>query len=120
MFDSLQCAALLLGLGPARSGIRNVDDNGLNKMHYLAASASVRMLGLFAESGLCGLDPELRDGQGRTAVAVLEERADIGDGLRAAFMRCLRALSRPEIVETGERDGDSDSEDLEFFDVDEF
>lgn len=120
IYDSLRCAAVLLSLGPERSGLRNIDENGLSTLHYLAASASVSMLELFTASELGGLDPELRDEQGRTAMAVFKERVDIGEELRAAFLRCLRALSQPGIVDTGGRDGDSDSDDPEFFDVDEF
>ncbi|CAN8096664.1 unnamed protein product [Discula destructiva] len=118
-YNSLECAELLLGLGSARSGIRNVDENGYSQLHYLAMFGTTQMMDLFAESGLCGLDPELKDNQGRTPLEVLDNRPE-GVELRKSFIGCLDALSRPESLDTGSQDGDSSSEDVNFFDAEEF
>lgn len=118
-FNSLECAALLLGLGPARSGVWNVDDNGSSTLHYMATGGSAEMMELFAASGPCGLDPELKDIHGQTALDVLNGRSDVTEELRATFMRFLHAMSTPESGGTGVDDSDGDLEPPEFFDANE-
>lgn len=119
-FNSLECAALLLALGPVRSGISNVDDNGLSTLHYMATGGSAEMMKLFTEARLGGLDAELKDSQGQTALDVFNNgRSGITDELRDTFMQFLHAMSRPDIAEAGSHGNDSDSEPSEFFDADE-
>lgn len=115
--NSLTCAALLLGLGQERSGLAGIDDNGSSTLHYTATGGSADMMALLAGSGLCGLDAELKDEQGRTALDVLNGRSGVTDELRDAFMRCLRSLSRPETADLESQDSNSDGGFLEFFDA---
>lgn len=119
-FDSLECAALLLGLGRTRSGVANVDDNGSSTLHYVATNGSAEMMDLLTESGIRGLDATLKDNQGRTALDVFNGRSGVTDDLREVFMRCLHSMSTPETVSPESQDRDSEPESLEFFDADEF
>lgn len=118
-FNSLECAALLLSLGRTRSGVANIDDNGSSNLHYLALGGSAEMMNLLADSGFCGLDADLKDNQGRTALDVLNARFGLSEDLRKAFMRCLHSMSRPEATDLMAQDNDSDSDSLEFFDANE-
>lgn len=118
-FGSLDCTALLLGLGRERSGVANIDDNGLSTLHYVATTGSVELMKLFLKSGFCGLDAELKDNQGRTALDIFNGRLDVTEDLRDTFTRLLSSMSTPDAIGAGSRDSDSDSESPEFFDADE-
>lgn len=118
-FISLECTALLLGLGRERSGVANIDDNGYSTLHYVATTGSVELMKLFLESGLCGFDAELKDNQGRTALDIFNGRLDISEELRDTFMRLLECMSRPDTAGAGSQSDNGDSESPEFFDADE-
>lgn len=118
-FGSLDCTVLLLGLGRERSGVANIDDNGSSTLHYAATTGSVELMKLFLESGLCGLDAELKDNQGRTALEIFNGRLDVTEELRGTFMRLLFSISRPDTVGAESQVSNSDSDSPEFFDADE-
>lgn len=118
-FISLECTGLLLGLGRERSGVANIDDNGSSTLHYVATTGSVEMMKLFLESGFRGLDAELKDNEGRTALDIFNGRLNITEELRDTFLRLLQCMSRPDMAGAGSQDDDSDSDSPEFFDADE-
>lgn len=118
-FGSLDCTALLLSLGYERSGVANIDDNGSSTLHYVATTGSVELMELLLVSDFCGLDAELKDKQGQTALEIFNRRLDITKELRDTFMRLLYSMSRPDTAGAGSQDDDSDSESLDFFDADE-
>lgn len=118
-FGSLDCTALLLGLGRERSGVANIDENGSSTLHYVATTGSVELMKLFLESGFGGLDAELKDNQGRTALDIFNGRLDGTEELRDTFRRLLYSMSRPDPTGAGSQDNDSDSDSPEFFDADE-
>ncbi|KAK3371177.1 hypothetical protein B0T24DRAFT_306629 [Lasiosphaeria ovina] len=61
-------------------------------LHYAAIGGNAKTMDILAGHGLGGLDPNLRNSRGRTAVDEFERRPDISDELRRAFTVLLAKL----------------------------
>lgn len=114
--NALESVALLRGRESSR---RNIDDNDLDIVQYLALFATVEMMELFMDSAYHpGLDTTREDNQGQTALQLFNERTDTTDQLRQTFMCLLSRISETNACAEAEAEdiGDTDSE-LDFFDA---
>ncbi|KAJ4328678.1 hypothetical protein N0V84_000869 [Fusarium piperis] len=80
---------ILLDYGADYTSINN---HGGGILHILAAAGDLRMIRLFTEARMRGLDQKMQDSDGKTAIDVFEERWDHTPELRVQFEDLLRSL----------------------------
>lgn len=114
-FNACDSVALLLKRGVNH---RNIDNNGMSILHYVAIFAHIETMEFLLQHASClvGLDVALRDSRDRTPWQICDARAGASDELKRAFIRLLDEIARAQIAtEDGMK-----LEDDEFFDALEY
>lgn len=112
---SHQSAQILLNHGV---NYGNVNNYGWGTLHKLAANGDELMMQLFTKIRMRGVDRNLRNLAGKTAMDLFEERDEVSNDLRKSFEELLDSLVEDDSdVDEGEDQGDIGSSDDEFFDA---
>ncbi|RMJ04690.1 hypothetical protein CDV36_014640 [Fusarium kuroshium] len=114
---SHKSAQLLLDYG---ADYTNINNRGAGILHILATAGDLRMIRLFTEARMRGLDPTVRDLDGKTAMDLFEERWDHTPELQMQFKDLLRSLgdgTTAAEVKGTEIDTDGESSDGDFYDA---
>ncbi|RSL88358.1 hypothetical protein CEP52_015246 [Fusarium oligoseptatum] len=114
---SHKSAQLLLDYG---ADYTNINNRGAGILHILATAGDLRMIRLFTEARMRGLDPTMRDLDGKTAMDLFEERWDHTPELQMQFKDLLRSLgdgTTAAEVKGTEIDTDGESSDGDFYDA---
>ncbi|RTE76955.1 hypothetical protein BHE90_008575 [Fusarium euwallaceae] len=114
---SHKSAQLLLDYG---ADYTNINNRGAGILHILATAGDLRMIHLFTEARMRGLDPTMRDLDGKTAMDLFEERWDHTPELQMQFKDLLRSLgdgTTAAEVKGTEIDTDGESSDGDFYDA---
>ncbi|KAK3321840.1 ankyrin repeat-containing domain protein [Apodospora peruviana] len=123
---SAKSAALLLERG---ADYTNVNNDGRSILHILAVAGDIKMLHVFTQVAMAGLDAERMDNNGKTPRQLFEERPDVNEtiesfALRSAFNDLMASAAQEgDLIDSGFEEMAEDemvedeSDQDEFFDA---